>query len=75
MLHNLPALHSDPDILSGTPVFTGTRVPIAILLDYLSAGDPIGKFLDHFPSVKQEQAITVIELAKEAFLTNCAYSA
>ena len=58
-------IHSDPDILGGTPVFTGTRVPIKTLLDYLEAGDSLDVFLDHFPSVSKEQAIASLELAKE----------
>ena len=58
-------VHSDPDILGGTPVFIGTRVPIKILLDYLEAGDSLNEFLDHFPSVSRQQAITALELAKE----------
>jgi uncharacterized protein (DUF433 family) len=58
-------VHSDPDILGGTPVFFGTRVPIRTLLDYLEAGDSLEIFLDHFPSVSREQAIAALELAKE----------
>ncbi len=58
-------VHSDPDILGGTPVFVGTRVPMRTLLDYLEAGDSLNEFLDHFPSVSREQAIAVLELAKE----------
>ncbi|MDJ0601119.1 MAG: DUF433 domain-containing protein [Crocosphaera sp.] len=58
-------IHSDPDILGGTPVFRGTRVPIKTLLDYLEAGDSLDVFLDHFPSVSKEQAIASLELAKE----------
>ena len=58
-------IHSDPDILGGTPVFIGTRVPIKTLLDYLSAGDSLDEFLDHFPSVSREQAIATLELAKK----------
>ena len=50
-----------PDILGGTPVFKGTRVPITTLLDYLAAGDPLGRFLDHFPTVKREQAVALLE--------------
>ena len=64
-------VHSDPDILGGTPVFVGTRVPIKNLLDYLEAGDSLEVFLDHFPSVSREQSIAVLELAKE-MLTACA---
>lgn len=58
-------VHSDPDILGGTPVFVGTRVPVRTLLDYLEAGDSLEVFLDHFPSVSREQAIATLELAKE----------
>ena len=64
MKSTMRVIHSDPDILGGTPVFVGTRVPIKTLLDYLKAGDPLDKFLDHFPSVRREQAIAVLELAK-----------
>jgi uncharacterized protein (DUF433 family) len=61
-------IHSDPDILGGTPVFVGTRVPVQTLLDYLEAGDPLDEFLDDFPSVTREQAVAVLELAKEMLL-------
>ncbi|MEH2325961.1 MAG: DUF433 domain-containing protein [Nostoc sp.] len=74
-------IHSDPDILGGTTVFVGTRVPIKTLLDYLEAGDSLNEFLDHFPSVSREQAIpsesfanAALELAKE-MLTAYANSA
>jgi uncharacterized protein (DUF433 family) len=60
-----PLIHSDAEILGGTPVFVGTRVPVKTLLDYLEAGDSLDVFLDHFPSVSQEQAIAALELAKE----------
>jgi uncharacterized protein (DUF433 family) len=62
MASTLRVVHSDPDILGGTPVFVGTRVPVKTLLDYLEAGDPLDEFLDHFPSVSREQAISVLEL-------------
>ncbi|MDD1413401.1 DUF433 domain-containing protein [Dolichospermum sp. ST_con] len=52
-----------PEIMSGTPVFTGTRVPIQTLLDYLTAGDSIDDFLDGFPTVTREQVITFLEEA------------
>lgn len=61
-------VHSDPDILGGTPVFVGTRVPVKTLLDYLEAGDLLDEFLDHFPSVSRKQAITALELAKEMLI-------
>ena len=60
-----PIVHSGPDILGGTPVFAGTRVPMKNLIDYLEAGDSLEIFLDHFPSVSKEQAIAALELAKE----------
>jgi uncharacterized protein (DUF433 family) len=59
-----PIFDSDPDILGGTPVFIGTRVPIKTLFDYLEAGDSVDEFLDHFPSVRRDQAISAIELRK-----------
>ena len=65
-----PVVHSDPEILGGTPVFVGTRVPFQALLDYLEAGDPLDEFLTDFPSVTREQAVTALEQAKEALLAN-----
>jgi uncharacterized protein (DUF433 family) len=53
-------IHSDLDILGGTPVFVGTRVPVKTLLDYLEAGDSLDEFLDHFPSVGRDQAIAAL---------------
>ncbi len=61
-------IHSDPEIMGGTPVFVGSRVPVQTLLDYLEAGDPLDEFLDNFPSVSREQAVAVLELAKELLL-------
>jgi len=63
-------IHSDPEILGGTPVFVGTRVPVQTLLDYLEDGDSIDAFLDHFPTVKREQAVAVLELAKEMLVAH-----
>ena len=59
-------IHRDPEIMSGTPVFVGTRVPVYNLFDYLEAGDSLDKFLASFPSVRRDQAIAALELAKEA---------
>ena len=74
----MPTLESvvrrDPDILGGTPVFAGTRVPVKNLLDYLAAGDSLERFLDHFPSVSREQAIAALEIGKD-LLTSTAHSA
>ena len=53
-----------PDILGGTPVFSGTRVPVRILIEYLEAGDRLDDFLDSFPTVSRNQAIEVLERAK-----------
>ena len=55
----------DLEILGGTPVFRGTRVPVKNLLDYLVAGDAIDQFLDDFPTVKREQAVATLELARD----------
>lgn len=63
-----PVIHSDPEILSGTPVFVGTRVPAQALIDYLEGGHPLDEFLDDFPSVSREQAIAALELARAALL-------
>lgn len=65
-------IQSNPEILGGTPVFAGTRVPVQNLIDYLEAGDTLDAFLDAFPSVSREQAIAVLELARET-LTARAY--
>jgi uncharacterized protein (DUF433 family) len=54
-------VHSDPDILGGTPVFVGTRVPVRTLLDYLEAGDSLNEFLEDFPSVTREQAVAALD--------------
>ena len=57
-------VHSDPDILGGTPVFVGTRVPVKSLYDYLEAGDSLDEFLESFPSVTRDQAVAALELAR-----------
>ena len=54
----------DPDILGGTPVFRGTRVPVQTVIDYFSAGQSLGEFLDDFPSVTHEQVVQVLEEIK-----------
>ena len=56
----------DPDIMSGTPVFAGTRVPVQTLIDYLKAGDRIDDFLEQFPTVTREQAAEFLDIAGEA---------
>ena len=57
-------VHSDPEILGGTPVFVGTRVPVKSLFDHLEAGDSLDVFLESFPSVSREQAVAALELAR-----------
>ena len=57
-------VHTDPEIMSGEPVFVGTRVPVYNLFDYLEAGDSLDKFLASFPSVSREQAIAAIEIGR-----------
>jgi len=61
-------VQSDPEILSGEPVFTGTRVPLKNLFDYLEAGDSLEVFLDAFPDVSREHAVAALELAREAMI-------
>ena len=60
--------HCDPEILGGTPVFVGTRVPVRALFDYLEAGEFLEEFLKQFPSVKREQAVAAIDLARDSLL-------
>ena len=57
------------DILGGTPVFSGTRVPVQTLLTYIEEGDTLDEFLDDFPAVSREHAIKVLEKMKDSFLT------
>jgi uncharacterized protein (DUF433 family) len=65
-------IHSDPEIVSGTPVFVGTRVPAQALLDYLEGGETIDEFLDDFPSVSREQAVAFLEEAGRVLLSRIA---
>lgn len=61
-------VHSDPEIMGGTPVFVGTRVPMQSLFDHLKGGDSIEVFLDGFPSVKREQVLAVLNLVEHEIL-------
>lgn len=63
-------IHSDPEILGGTPVFKGTRVPAQTLFDYLEGGETLDEFLHQFPSVKREQALAALELARASVLAD-----
>jgi uncharacterized protein (DUF433 family) len=55
--------HGDPEIMGGTPVFVGTRVPVQTLIDYLEGGHPLDEFLDDFPTVSRDKAVAVLEQA------------
>lgn len=59
----------DREVLGGTPVFAGTRVPVATLVDYLKAGDSLDRFLEGFPTVTREQALAFLDVALEAALS------
>ena len=63
-----PLITSTPDILGGTPVFRGTRVPVRTLIEYLEGGQTINEFLDGFPTVTREQVIAFLEEAKARML-------
>ena len=63
-------IESSKEILGGTPVFAGTRVPVNTLIDYLEAGDRLDDFLEDFPTVKREQAQEALELAKDVLLSS-----
>jgi uncharacterized protein (DUF433 family) len=58
----------NPEILGGTPVFRGTRVPVKNLFDYVAAGDTLEMFLDDFPSVNRQQAVAALELARDLLI-------
>jgi uncharacterized protein (DUF433 family) len=62
--------HKDPEILSGTPVFVGTRVPVRSLFDYLEGGDSLEEFLHQFPSVKRAQAIALLDAAYKTVIAD-----
>jgi uncharacterized protein (DUF433 family) len=68
MINPSEVIHTDPNILSGTPVFVGTRVPAQTLFDYLEGGDTLDEFLRQFPSVSREQAIAALDLARDSVL-------
>jgi uncharacterized protein (DUF433 family) len=63
-------LSRDPKIMSGALCFTGTRVPVQTLFDYLQAGSPLDEFLENFPTVSREAAIAVLEVAKEGLFAH-----
>jgi uncharacterized protein (DUF433 family) len=61
---SIPGVHSDPELLGGTPVFVGTRVPVRAMLDYLEHDRPLAEFLDDFPTVDRALAVGVLEHMK-----------
>lgn len=65
-------VHSDPEILSGTPVFVGTRVPVQTFVEYLEGGYSLDEFLDNFPSVRREQLNAFLEQATQALIARVA---
>jgi uncharacterized protein (DUF433 family) len=67
-LHEI--VHSDPEILSGIPVFAGTRVPVQSLFDYLEGGETLDEFLDQFPTVRREQAVAALDVARTTLVAN-----
>ena len=70
MLMKSNVITSNPEVMGGTPVFKGTRVPMQTLIDYLEAGNSIEEFLEGFPTVKKQQVIDFLEETKELFLAN-----
>jgi uncharacterized protein (DUF433 family) len=67
-----PAIVVDPDVMSGTPCFRGTRVPFKNLIDYLEGGHPLGEFLRQFPTVSRELTVQSLEEAKDSLLARIA---
>ena len=68
MAKNSQVITRSPEIMGGTPVFTGTRVPVQTLLDYLKAGESINDFLDGFPTVTREQVLSFLDEAEKQFV-------
>ncbi len=68
MFNNSPLISASPEIMGGTPVFAGTRVPVQTLLDYLKAGESIDDFLEGFPTVSREQVIALLEEAEKQLI-------
>jgi uncharacterized protein (DUF433 family) len=68
MQTNAEVLSRDPEVLGGTTVFSGTRVPVRNLIDYLASGQTLDEFLEDFPSVSRDHAMRVLRLAQEALV-------
>lgn len=75
MVRNSTVIQVDPEILSGTPVFAGTCVPVETLLAYLERGRPLAEFLADFPTVTEQQAVAALEEAKDALLARAQHPA
>lgn len=71
-MHRAELITRDPEILGGTPVFAGTRVPVKALFDYLESGDSLDTFLEGFPSVSREQAVALLAALRSDLLTEAA---
>lgn len=67
---NSALVSSNPEVLGGTPVFIGTRVPVRVLFEHVEAGDPLDVFLADFPSVSRACAVQVLEDARKALLAD-----
>jgi uncharacterized protein (DUF433 family) len=63
-----PVVHSDSGVMSGTPMFVGTRVTFQTMIDYLEEGQPLSDFLQDFPAVSREHAVATLEQAKDALI-------
>ena len=72
MSQDASVISTSPEIMSGTPVFAGTRVPIATLFEYLKAGESVDDFLEGFPTVKREAVVSLLEEAGRRLLTDIA---
>ncbi len=66
---NYGPINIDPETMGGTPVFTGTRVPVQTLFDYIEGGDDLNEFLNDYPTVSKKAAIQVLEMAKKSLTT------
>ncbi len=66
---NYGVINIDPETMGGTPVFTGTRVPVQTLFEYIEGGDDLNEFLDDYPAISKEAVIQVLEMAKKTLTT------
>lgn len=63
-------IHSDPEIMGGTPVFRGTRVPVQSLFDYIEGGETVDEFLRQFPTVHRDQVVAALGMARDSLLSD-----